>query len=70
MAKERKNMPVRINDEALRWARIAASYQGKTLADYVSDSLLAFAKADVERSHAAITAAEKPKAKGKGAGTN
>jgi uncharacterized protein (DUF1778 family) len=70
MAKERKNMPVRINDEALRWARIAASYQGKTLADYASDALLEAAKADVARSHAAITAVEKPKGKGKGTGAN
>jgi uncharacterized protein (DUF1778 family) len=70
MAKERKNTPVRIDDESLRWARIAASYKGLTLADYVSEALLQAAKADVQRSHAEITAGEDREGatKGKGKG--
>ena len=56
MAKERKsnNMPVRLNDEALRWARIAASYKGLSLAEYASQVLAEVGKRDVEEGHAAL----------------
>ena len=63
MASDRKNMPVRVAEESLKLARIAASYQGKTLADYVSDSLAEVAKRDIEQGHAGL--ADKPKAKAK-----
>ena len=64
MAPERKNMPVRLNEEALKWARIAASYRGISLAEYASQALIEVAKRDVEQGHAAITKVEKPKGKG------
>jgi hypothetical protein len=64
MAKERKNMPVRLDDEAIRWAKIAASYKGQSLAEYASAALIEIAKRDVERSHAEMITPSKPKGKG------
>lgn len=61
--KDRKNTPVRIDDEALRLARIAASYKGMNLAEYVSAALLDAARRDIERGHAEL-AGEAAKKKG------
>ena len=64
MAKDRKNTPVRIDDESLRLARIAASYKGMNLGDYVSAALLEVAKRDIEQGHAEMTNKTSPKGRG------
>lgn len=64
MAKGRKNTPVRISDDAIRWARISSGYTGESMAEYISRIVAERGKLDAEQLHAAITA-EKP-AKGKG----
>ena len=67
---KRKNMPVRISDEAMKWARVAASYREMSVAEYVSEALLEIAKRDAEAGHAALMgpgpepATPKRKAKG------
>lgn len=43
-----KSTPVRITDDAIRWARIASGYTGESMAEYVSRIVTEKAKADVE----------------------
>lgn len=65
MAKERKNMPVRITDDAIRWARIASGYTGESMAEYVSRIVVERGREDAGRLHAEL--AKQPPLKGKGA---
>lgn len=65
MAKERKNMPVRITDDAIRWARIASGYTGESMAEYVSRIVVERGKEDADRLHG--EAIKGPTTKGKGA---
>jgi uncharacterized protein (DUF1778 family) len=58
MAKDRKNLPVRIDEESIKWGKIAASYKDMTLSDYVSEVVLEAARRDVELSHAEMTKVE------------
>lgn len=60
--KAQRTSPVRLTEEATRWARIAASYNGEFIGAYVSRVVLHHAKADVEQAHAAATAEQTPKA--------
>lgn len=50
MAKK-PGMPVRISDEAIRWARIASGYTGESVATYVSRIIVERAQQDAERLH-------------------
>lgn len=52
MAKERKNTPVRIDDDAINAARIASGYTGESMADYVSRIVKERATDDAKRLHA------------------
>ncbi len=45
-------------------AKIAASYRGTTLADYVSEALLEIAKRDIERGHSELSTGQSKKARG------
>ena len=47
-------MPVRISDEAVRWARIASGYTGESVAAYISRIVLERARDDADRLHAEI----------------
>lgn len=51
MAKERKNTPVRIGSEAIRWARIASGYTGESMAEYITRTVEEQARKDVDRLH-------------------
>jgi hypothetical protein len=51
---KRSNMPVRIDEETLKWARIAASYKGLSVAEYVSRALLEVARRDIHEEHAKL----------------
>jgi hypothetical protein len=63
--KSQKNTPVRISDEAIKWARIASGYTGESMAEYVSRIVAEVGRNDAERLHAeATTASKQPKAKG------
>jgi hypothetical protein len=52
MAKAQKTTPVRLTDEAIKWARIASGYTGESMAEYVSRTLVERGRADAERLHA------------------
>ncbi len=47
-----KTTPVRLTDEAIRWAKIASGYTGETMADYVSRIVAEKGQADADRLHA------------------
>lgn len=53
-----KTTPVRLTDEAIRWARIASGYTGESMAEYVSRIAVERGQADVERLHAEATRRE------------
>jgi hypothetical protein len=63
-AKGQKTTPVRLSDEAIKWARIASGYTGESMAEYVSRIAAERGKEDAERLHAEATGAttigEKP----------
>jgi hypothetical protein len=61
--KAQKTSPVRLTEEAIRWARIASGYTGESMAEYVSRIVTERGRQDVERLHANITT-EAPKRKG------
>jgi predicted DNA-binding protein len=65
MDRKPKTTPVRISDEAIRWARIASGYTGESMAEYVSRIVVEKGREDADRLHAAVKA-EKPPTKGKG----
>jgi hypothetical protein len=63
--KSQKTTPVRLTDDAIRWARIASGYTGESMAEYVSRIVVERGKADADRLHAQM-AEPKPAPKGKG----
>lgn len=60
-----KTTPVRLTDEAIKWARIASGYTGESMSEYVSKVVVERGREDAERLHAEATKA-KPPAKKKG----
>ena len=51
-----KTTPVRLSDEAIKWARIASGYTGESMAEYVSRIVAERSREDAERLHAEATA--------------
>jgi hypothetical protein len=62
-----KTTPVRLTDEAVKWARIASGYTGESMAEYISRIVAQVGKADAGRLHADVTAEEESRSKGKSA---
>jgi hypothetical protein len=50
-----KTTPVRLTNEAIRWARIASGYTGESMAEYVSRVVAEHGRQDAERLHAEAT---------------
>lgn len=50
--KPQKTSPVRLTEEAMRWARIASGYTGESMVEYVSRIVAERGKADVNQLHA------------------
>jgi hypothetical protein len=48
---ERRGMPIRISDEALAAARIAAAFEGISIMEYVSRAVLATAEEDIRKGY-------------------
>jgi hypothetical protein len=46
-----KTTPVRITDEAIKWARIASGYTGESMAEYVSRVVAERGREDTKRLH-------------------
>lgn len=63
-----KTTPVRISDEAIKWARIASGYTGESVAEYVSRIVAERAKEDADRLHAEMTTGKPQPPKGKAGG--
>lgn len=64
MAKKsaQKTTPVRLSDDAIKWARIASGYTGESMTEYVSRIVAEQGKADADRLHAeTVVAEQKPK---------
>ncbi|HTU18832.1 MAG TPA: hypothetical protein VMG10_12300 [Gemmataceae bacterium] len=53
--KAQKTTPVRLTEEAIRWARIASGYTGESMAEYVSRIVVERGREDAERLHAEVT---------------
>jgi len=51
-----KTTPVRMSDEAVKWARIASGYTGESMAEYVSRVVAERGKQDADRLHAEMSA--------------
>lgn len=49
---QQKTTPVRLSDEAIRWARIASGYTAESMSEYVSRTVVERAKLDADRLHA------------------
>jgi hypothetical protein len=61
--KAQKTTPVRLTEEAIKWARIASGYTGESMAEYVSRTVVERGKEDAERLHAEMTGGRPTKAK-------
>ena len=64
MAKAQKTTPVRLTEEAIKWARIASGYTGESMAEYASRVVAERGREDAQRLHAEATG--EPSKKGKG----
>jgi hypothetical protein len=65
----RKTTPVRLTDEAIRWARIASGYTGESMVEYVSRVVAERGREDAARLHDQTMGTEgeaAPKARPKG----
>ena len=60
MAK-RNDVPVKVDADVIRTAKIAAAYKGLSLAEYLSETLRPIVSRDVEHEHAKVAAAKKGK---------
>jgi hypothetical protein len=49
-----KTRPVRLTDEAIKWARIASGYTGESMSEYVCRIVVERAREDAERLHAEL----------------
>lgn len=63
--KAQKTTPVRLTDEAIKWARIASGYTGESMSEYVSRTVVERGKEDAERLHVEATGEKPAKAKPK-----
>ncbi len=61
----KKTTPVRLTEEAMRWARIASGYTGESMAEYVSRIVEERSKEDADRLHAEATATTLKRSKDK-----
>lgn len=64
--KAAKTAPVRLTEEAMRWARIASGYTGESLTEYASRILTREGKKDADRLHAEAQKRETAEKQAKG----
>ncbi len=55
-----KTTPIRVTDEAIRWARIASGYTGESVAEYASRVIAEQGRQDAERLHAELSHGGQP----------
>jgi hypothetical protein len=49
-----KTTPIRVTDEAIKWARIASGYTGESVAEYASRILTERGQQDADQLHAGL----------------
>lgn len=59
-----KTTPVRLTDEAIKWARIASGYTGESMSEYLSRIAVERGREDADRLHAEVKSEKPPKGKG------
>lgn len=64
-----KTRPVRLTEEAMKWARIASGYTGESMAEYVSRITVERGREDADRLHEAAKVPPKATKPPKGAKT-
>jgi hypothetical protein len=62
--KPAKTSPVRLTDEALKWARIASGYTGEAMSEYVSRIVIERGTQDADRLHAEVKGEPKSRRSG------
>lgn len=55
-----KSTPVRLSEEAVKWARIASGYTGESMAAYVSRVIVERGQEDAAKLHAQMVREGKP----------
>lgn len=65
---KRNDVPVKVDSEVIRVAKIAAAYKGLSLAEYLSETLRSIVLRDVEQEHAKVAAPKKHKKEAKADG--
>ena len=58
---EKKTMPVRLTEDALKWAKIASGYTGESAADYISRVVVERGKEDADRLHEELKSGQRSK---------
>lgn len=58
--KPERSTPVRLTDEAIKWARIASGYTGESMAQYVSRITVERGQQDADRLHADLSRSARP----------
>lgn len=64
MTTKRNDVTVKVDAEAVRIAKIAASFKDMTLAEYVSALILEHAPADIDAGHSELKGGKPPKGRG------
>ena len=59
--KAAKDSPVRLTEEAKKWARIASGYTGESMAEYVSRIVTERGKEDADRLHRQVAGSPTPR---------
>jgi hypothetical protein len=62
--KPERTIPVRLTDEAIRWARIASGYTGESMAQYVSRITVERGKQDADEWHEKLSGGQPPSGPG------
>jgi len=59
MDDQQKTRPIRVTEEAIRWARIASGYTGESMSEYVCRVVIERGKQDADELHAVVSKAAK-----------
>jgi hypothetical protein len=62
--KQQKTTPVRLTEDAIKWARIASGYTGESVSEYLSRIAVEKGQDDAERLHSQVKASKPSKVKG------
>lgn len=55
-----KTVPVRLSEDAIKWAKIASGYTGEAMVDYVSRIVIERGQQDADRLHEELKSGQPP----------